>query len=84
MHSPRFITSIHSVHHSASIAFLHGAIRCVLCAWACVHHSALIARRRGTQGIDDLVHFDFMDPPAPETLMRALELLNYLGEGGGR
>jgi len=25
-------------------------------------------------GIDDLVHFDFMDPPAPETLMRALEL----------
>ncbi|XP_041368173.1 putative pre-mRNA-splicing factor ATP-dependent RNA helicase PRP1 [Gigantopelta aegis] len=29
-------------------------------------------------GIDDLVHFDFMDPPAPETLMRALELLNYL------
>lgn len=30
-------------------------------------------------GIDDLVHFDFMDPPAPETLMRALELLHYLG-----
>jgi len=30
-------------------------------------------------GIDDLVHFDFMDPPAPEALMRALELLNYLG-----
>jgi len=30
-------------------------------------------------GIDDLVHFDFMDPPAPETLMRALELLNYIG-----
>lgn len=30
-------------------------------------------------GIDDLVHFDFMDPPAPETLMRALELLNHLG-----
>jgi len=29
-------------------------------------------------GVDDLVHFDFMDPPAPETLMRALELLNYL------
>ncbi len=29
--------------------------------------------------IDDLVHFDFMDPPAPETLMRALEQLNYLG-----
>jgi len=32
--------------------------------------------------IDELshqVHFDFMDPPAPETLMRALELLNYLG-----
>ena len=30
-------------------------------------------------GIDDLVHFHFMDPPSPETLMRALELLNYLG-----
>uniref|UniRef100_A0A8C9GY62 RNA helicase n=1 Tax=Piliocolobus tephrosceles TaxID=591936 RepID=A0A8C9GY62_9PRIM len=29
-------------------------------------------------GIDDLVHFDFIDPPAPETLMRALEQLNYL------
>ncbi|CAF2368529.1 unnamed protein product [Rotaria sp. Silwood2] len=29
-------------------------------------------------GIDDLVHFDFMDHPASETLMRALELLNYL------
>ncbi|ODM87751.1 putative pre-mRNA-splicing factor ATP-dependent RNA helicase PRP1 [Orchesella cincta] len=24
-------------------------------------------------GVEDLVHFDFMDPPAPETLMRALE-----------
>ena len=30
-------------------------------------------------GIKDLVHFDFMDPPAPETLIRALETLNYLG-----
>ena len=30
-------------------------------------------------GIEDLVHFDFMDPPSPETLMRALEHLNYLG-----
>ena len=29
-------------------------------------------------GINDLVHFDFMDPPAPETMMRALEELNYL------
>ena len=28
--------------------------------------------------IDDLVHFNFVDPPAPELLMRALELLNYL------
>ncbi|XP_003371332.1 ATP-dependent RNA helicase Dhx8 [Trichinella spiralis] len=28
-------------------------------------------------GVEDLVHFDFMDPP--ETLMRALEMLNYLG-----
>ncbi|CAI5443920.1 unnamed protein product [Caenorhabditis angaria] len=32
-------------------------------------------------GTEDLVHFDFMDPPAPETLMRALELLNYLQVG---
>jgi pre-mRNA-splicing factor ATP-dependent RNA helicase DHX15/PRP43 len=24
-------------------------------------------------GINDIVHFDYMDPPAPETLMRALE-----------
>ncbi|KAJ8623449.1 hypothetical protein MRB53_031978 [Persea americana] len=30
-------------------------------------------------GIDHPIHFDFMDPPAPETLMRALEVLNYLG-----
>merc|ERR1719272_1127041 len=30
-------------------------------------------------GIEDLVHFDFLDPPAPETLMRALEMLNFLG-----
>lgn len=30
-------------------------------------------------GIDDLVHFDFISPPAPETLMRALELLNFIG-----
>ncbi|KAG8699070.1 DEAH-box ATP-dependent RNA helicase prp43 [Ceratobasidium sp. 423] len=29
-------------------------------------------------GITDLVHFDYMDAPAPETIMRALELLNYL------
>ena len=29
--------------------------------------------------INNLITFDFMDPPAPETLMRALELLNYLG-----
>ncbi|KAJ9126636.1 DEAH-box ATP-dependent RNA helicase prp43 [Naganishia onofrii] len=29
-------------------------------------------------GIKDLVHFDYMDAPAPETIMRALELLNYL------
>jgi len=37
-------------------------------------------------GVDDFVHADFVDPPAPETLMRAIEALNYLGflddEGG--
>lgn len=30
-------------------------------------------------GIDDLVHFDFMDPPPAETLIRALEQLYALG-----
>ncbi|KAF7761225.1 hypothetical protein Agabi119p4_10634 [Agaricus bisporus var. burnettii] len=29
-------------------------------------------------GIKDLLRFDYVDPPAPETLMRALELLNFL------
>ncbi|KZT60515.1 P-loop containing nucleoside triphosphate hydrolase protein [Calocera cornea HHB12733] len=29
-------------------------------------------------GVTDLVHFDYMDAPAPESIMRALELLNYL------
>ena len=30
-------------------------------------------------GVENLIYFDWMDPPAPETLMRALESLNYLG-----
>ncbi|KAG1822834.1 P-loop containing nucleoside triphosphate hydrolase protein [Suillus subaureus] len=29
-------------------------------------------------GMKDLIRFDWVDAPAPETLMRALELLNYL------
>lgn len=29
--------------------------------------------------INDLVHFDFLDPPSPETLMRGLEELFFLG-----
>ena len=29
-------------------------------------------------GVNDLVHFDYVDAPAPETLMRGLELLDYL------
>lgn len=29
-------------------------------------------------GVENLVEFDFIDPPAPETLMRALETLHYL------
>jgi pre-mRNA-splicing factor ATP-dependent RNA helicase DHX15/PRP43 len=29
--------------------------------------------------IPDIVHFDFMDPPAPETVMRAFEALHYYG-----
>ena len=28
--------------------------------------------------MQDLVRFDYLDAPAPEALMRALELLNYL------
>lgn len=28
--------------------------------------------------MQDLVHFDLLDPPAPETMMRALEELNFL------
>ncbi len=30
-------------------------------------------------GINDLLGFDFMDPPPPETLLRALEQLYALG-----
>ncbi|CAJ1434125.1 unnamed protein product [Effrenium voratum] len=30
-------------------------------------------------GFDDVVHFDFVDPPPPEALMRALQALNHLG-----
>ena len=30
-------------------------------------------------GLDDLINFDFMDPPPPETLIRALEHLYALG-----
>ena len=29
-------------------------------------------------GIDDLINFDFMDPPPPETLIRSLEQLYAL------
>ena len=29
--------------------------------------------------IKDVVHFDFMDPPAPDTMMRSFETLNYIG-----
>lgn len=30
-------------------------------------------------GVYDIVHFDYIDPPAPETLMRALEDLHQIG-----
>ena len=50
------------------------------------HVDAVVTTQLVAYGIGDIVlcqllqvHFDFMDPPAPETLMRALELLNYLG-----
>ncbi|CAG5086489.1 Oidioi.mRNA.OKI2018_I69.PAR.g11228.t1.cds [Oikopleura dioica] len=29
-------------------------------------------------GIDDLIHFDFVDPPSPQSLFTAMETLNYL------
>ena len=29
-------------------------------------------------GIDDLIHFDYLDPPSPQSLFNALETLNYL------
>lgn len=32
-----------------------------------------------TLGVEDLVHFDFMEPPSPESMMRALEMLHFLG-----
>ncbi len=51
---------------------------CSQCATAHRHaHLFLIRPPLGCSAAQ--VHFDFMDPPAPETLMRALELLNYLG-----
>lgn len=30
-------------------------------------------------GVDNLVDFDFMEPPSPEAMMRALEMLHFLG-----
>lgn len=30
-------------------------------------------------GVKNLVNFDFMDPPTPETMMRAFEVLNFIG-----
>ena len=35
-------------------------------------------------GIEDLVHFDFMDPPPAEMLIRALEQLRTSGAGRAR
>ncbi|EKM77230.1 hypothetical protein AGABI1DRAFT_101903 [Agaricus bisporus var. burnettii JB137-S8] len=35
-------------------------------------------RTRPGKCFQDLLRFDYVDPPAPETLMRALELLNFL------
>lgn len=29
-------------------------------------------------GIDDLIHFDYLDPPSPQSLFNSLETLNYL------
>ncbi|KAJ3275598.1 hypothetical protein HDV01_007601 [Terramyces sp. JEL0728] len=35
-------------------------------------------------GVENLIKFDFMDPPAPETMMRALEMLFYFGAFDGQ
>jgi|Transcript_21323 pre-mRNA-splicing factor ATP-dependent RNA helicase DHX15/PRP43 len=34
-------------------------------------------------GVSDLVNFDFMDAPSPEMIMRALEILHFLGAMDG-
>jgi pre-mRNA-splicing factor ATP-dependent RNA helicase DHX15/PRP43 len=39
--------------------------------------SVVIALKR--LGADDIVNFDFMEPPSPEAMMRALEMLYFLG-----
>lgn len=41
--------------------------------FVCVHGTVLIY-----ECSQDLTHFDYVDAPAPESLMRALELLNFL------
>jgi pre-mRNA-splicing factor ATP-dependent RNA helicase DHX15/PRP43 len=38
----------------------------------------LFLNQEANANLQDLVKFDYVDAPAPETLMRALELLNYL------
>ncbi|KIH66749.1 helicase protein [Ancylostoma duodenale] len=40
-------------------------------------HSVVLQLKK--LGIEDVAHFDYIDPPAPETLMTALELLKKLG-----
>ena len=49
----------------------------LLLTWLCAWQRQVLTLLK--LGVEDLVHFDFMDPPAPETLARALEELNYLG-----
>jgi pre-mRNA-splicing factor ATP-dependent RNA helicase DHX15/PRP43 len=39
--------------------------------------SVVLALKR--VGVESLVHFDFLDPPPPESLMRAIEILHNLG-----
>ena len=72
---------------------VHVFVCMYVCMYVCINliFSVLWPRRSRMEtvvltllelGVEDLVHFDFMDPPAPETMMRALELLNYLGALG--
>jgi hypothetical protein len=47
--------------------------------FALAHSRGSVVLMLKSLGIDDLLHFDFMDPPPAETLIRSLEQLYALG-----